>query len=269
MLYGWASQKEKYPLQLVTTAVQAGYQHLFDRNEVWKIVGEGGSSFALAVKTLGLESSPLGNLSASEIGPSELYGKLKIEKESDGSWLTVRGRLTSPIHIADVVGDLGVGNIVASSIMLSMTARSEKLHPYLTDETAPLEIKSAGVGSVIGLITNLIAETANLNLKVSERDGRTILNYLLSDSAKIMEKLEYFSSLPYALHWVIMNNLGTKVHIMRSLEPDGFVRTDPVLFTGQNKKGTIVFARHAEMISGEFSADLTAPNPGTVYTINT
>lgn len=275
MLYGWASQKETYPMTFMGDAFQKGVSELDKINRRFIVQGEGGTvlgiGFALKTKNISTKQKEL--LTQSHQLNPDIGNRIELTKSLETSqytWFELRGRLTSPESVAITIGELGLNDLLVSGAFGIITARPDTLNPDQLDHTAPIEVLPTMTGGTVGLITNMIKDLPQLGIVRSGQDGRSLLQTIAqamnhssgevttSAMAQRLYLLRNFAHLAYSLHWAILDLDLHYVHALHSREQGDVPRIYPYLYIGKNEKnGTVAFGSKA----GMFDHNLGIMNP--------
>ncbi len=283
MLYGFASKRESFPLGYVSEAIDVGVKSLHRDNRKQIVQGSGGTvmgiSFAVDKNT---STSVLESRPAHQMLPQKIGNRITLKSTNSLGlieWITLRGRVAEPEVLHEALELFDLNNLLVRGALAIVTSR-DKIIPYeKVDSSAPIETLPGFSSGTVGQITLMINQLKKLKLQAGPMDGRQVSRKInasiphshgdVSTSA-MAERLylqKYFAVLPFALHWILVDQSLEFVHALHSQEPAGINRKIPYLSLAQNAKRSIIFASKSEMISHHFpEVEIEAPPSGQVYT---
>lgn len=247
------------------------------------VQGDGGTSFGLVFAVKGSEAV-IEKSSGSPIRlPAEVGSSVKVEKtlqSGEISWISVRGRITSPEMVVSVLDQLNLLSVEVMGMLAIITRRNKWLRPDLVDISAPMEVLPGAIAGTIGMVTAMIDECPDLDIKVAKMtggdkvgraDGRSVLRHVVDasdgDIAGYLNR--HMVHRPYSNHWVFVKPNLLGITAMRSPSATDVTYPRSILHLGQNKaRDLIAFTRSPEMFPNDFGKlDITPLNEGQVVTL--
>lgn len=283
MLYGFASKESSYPLGHVGNAFNVGVKMLDTDKRRYIVEGRGGTVVGLSFAVTKDESEELIQSRPVYASlPTSIGHKITLKNTNslgDVKWFTLRGRVSRPEYVQNAIEAFNLENFLVLGALGIITCRENKIPNTAVDSSAPVETLPGFTNGTVGQITTMIENLPALGITPGKSDGRNVSKKIAasirhahgdvstSAMAERIYLLRKFGVLPYALHWIMLDQNLEYVHVLHSKEPGGATRKAPYLYIGQNTQKTIVFASKREMIESSFSnMSIEAPPAGEVYT---